>query len=47
MGFAVLLAVYEKLVSKQLRTVDSAAPAEGTNGYTLKSKPKVFSYIEK
>lgn len=45
--FAVFLAAYDKLVPKQLRTVDSAAPAEGTNGYTLKSRPKVFSYIKK
>eukprot|EP00105_Crassostrea_gigas_P012783 XP_011428888.1 PREDICTED: uncharacterized protein LOC105329367 isoform X2 [Crassostrea gigas] len=38
-GFAVFLAAYEKLVSKQLRTVDSAAPAEVTNGHMLKSGP--------
>lgn len=38
-GFAVFLAAYEKLVSKQLRTVDSAAPAEVTNGHMLESGP--------
>ncbi|XP_065930869.1 myosin heavy chain, clone 203-like isoform X2 [Magallana gigas] len=35
--FAVFLAAYEKLVSKQLRTVDSAAPAEVTKGHMLES----------
>lgn len=38
-GFAVFLAAYDKLVSKQLRTVDSAAPAEVTNGHMLESGP--------
>lgn len=38
-GFAVFLAAYEKLVSKQHRTVDSTAPAEVMNGYTLESGP--------
>nr|XP_034299875.1 uncharacterized protein LOC117681043 isoform X1 [Crassostrea gigas]XP_034299877.1 uncharacterized protein LOC117681044 isoform X1 [Crassostrea gigas] len=38
-GFAVFLGAYEKLVSKQHRTVHRTAPAEVMNGYTLESGP--------